>query len=357
MSYIEQFFTIALLVQVAHSIEELFTCFHKKWYLFKMPFWVFLAFELVFSGFWILVLLLKSFPNREAVQLVFLVLMFANGIQHIVWAGYAKKYVPGLVTAIVHIGISVVFGYNYLTMSPQIKVPESFGKKILFIHHSTGGNLIAEGKLRVEVNRLDPIVQFWDHSYNYAPLISQFTHYRGLTDASGNITGQDYNIVLSNNSPKEYAEIFARDPSDSTLQAILSYDLVAFKNCFPTTKIVSESQLEEDKKYYIAIKASLKRFPNKHFVLLTPPPLRKSMTNMTNAKRAKMLVSWLKDEFGKDTSNISVFDLFGLLADENGFLKSEYQRLFSFDSHPNTLANKTVSPVFAKYLAETILLE
>ena len=81
------------------------------------------------------------------------------------------------------------------------------------------------------------------------------------------------------------------------------------------------------------------------------------MTNMTNAKRAKMLVSWLKDEFGKDTSNISVFDLFGLLADENGFLKSEYQRLFSFDSHPNTLANKTVSPVFAKYLAETILLE
>ena len=95
-----------------------------------------------------------------------------------------------------------------------------------------------------EVNRLDPIVQFWDHSYNYAPLISQFSHYRGLTDASGNITGQDYNIVLSNNSPKEYAEI-CRDPSDSTLQAILNYDLVAFKTVFPLQRLFGEPAEEE----------------------------------------------------------------------------------------------------------------
>ncbi len=43
MSLLEQFFAISLLVQIVHAIEELGTGFNKKWYAFKMPFWVFLA--------------------------------------------------------------------------------------------------------------------------------------------------------------------------------------------------------------------------------------------------------------------------------------------------------------------------
>lgn len=92
-------FKILLGIQCLHSIEELSTGFHKKWYLFRMPFAVFLGFEIIFLTFWTLVLLHPAMQWRYALMTFFNLLMFANGIQHLVWAGIEKKYVPGLVTA------------------------------------------------------------------------------------------------------------------------------------------------------------------------------------------------------------------------------------------------------------------
>lgn len=229
------------------------------------------------------------------------------------------------------------------------------GKKVLFIHHSTGGNLLEEGEVRERLNKLNPSIQLWDHNYNLSPLFTTFlakrTHLRGLTDNKGVITGTDYDITISNNSPKEYAELFQRDKNDPTLKAILSYDVTAFKNCYPTTRITSEKQLEEDMRYYKAIRDAIKLYPNKKFVFLTPPPARKSTTNFENAKRAKRLVFWLQsDEFKQSTPHIYIFDLFGLLSDNNGYLKKEYERFLPWDSHPNRIANKTIAPLFAEYL-------
>ena len=229
--------------------------------------------------------------------------------------------------------------------------------KILFIHHSTGGNLIREGKLRDEIKNRDSSVQFWDHNYNLFPLFTSFlanhTHLCGLTDNTGNLTGRDYNIVLSNNSPKEYADIFSRDPENFTLKSILSYDVIAFKNCYPTTKIASDRQLEEDIFYYEKIRVSLKKYPEKQFVILTPPPERKEATNRENAKRAQKLVNWMNSkEFLQENNNIHVFDFFSQLANANGFLREEYTRLFPWDSHPNKKASRIVSPIFAEYLVK-----
>jgi hypothetical protein len=108
---LEQFFIISLLVQLIHSVEELTTGFHKRWYLFKMPFQIFLSFEILFSAFWIFVYF-SSFAYRENFQVFFLILMFANGIQHLVWWGCEKKYVPGLITAFAHIAIFAIFYFK-----------------------------------------------------------------------------------------------------------------------------------------------------------------------------------------------------------------------------------------------------
>lgn len=109
---IEHFFILSLLVQLVHSVEELSTGFHRKWYLFKMPFWFFLAFEILFLSFFVSVLLVSAFPHRNLVQEFFLVLMFANGLQHLVWWGVAKKYIPGLITAPLHIVVFLIFYFN-----------------------------------------------------------------------------------------------------------------------------------------------------------------------------------------------------------------------------------------------------
>lgn len=227
--------------------------------------------------------------------------------------------------------------------------------KILFIHHSTGGNLIKEGNLRNEIKKLDSTIEFWDHSYNlykYFPrLLSNFTHHKGLSDNNGKITGTEYNIVLSNNSPKEYSDIFSRDPNDSTLKSILNYDVIAFKNCYPTTKIATDEQLEEDIKYYKIIRDNLKKYPSKKFIVFTSPPARKETTNVEQSIRARRLVDFLNsNEFIGDSNNIYIFDFYALLADEKGFLKSEYTRLLSWDSHPNKKANLNISPILADFI-------
>lgn len=228
-------------------------------------------------------------------------------------------------------------------------------KKILFIHHSTGGNLIREGHLREEIKKLDPGIEFWDHNYNFFPILAHFTHLKGLSDNFGKITGTDYNIILSNNSPKEYVDIFSRDQNDSTLRQILNYDVIAFKNCYPTTRISSDPQLEKDIHYYEQIKDSLKKYSGKQFVLITPPPARSNTTTKENGLRAKKLVDWLNSKkFLQGTNNIHIFDFFSLLADEDGYLKKKYERFLPWDSHPNKLANKTISPIFAEYLTTII---
>lgn len=112
MGQLEQIYTLSLLVQLVHSFEELLTDFHKKWYLFKMPFWIFLIFEMCFSVFWVVVLLLHNLSYRVYLQEFFLLLMFANGIQHLVWWGNTKKYVPGLITAPIHIVVFIAYYFQ-----------------------------------------------------------------------------------------------------------------------------------------------------------------------------------------------------------------------------------------------------
>jgi hypothetical protein len=114
MNLLEQFALISFMVQLIHSSEELLMGFHKKWYLFKMPFRVFIIFEICFSLFWGMVVFNKSFPSRSGLLAFFLALMFANGVQHVVWFGWAKKYVPGLITAPVHILVFLIFYYQVL---------------------------------------------------------------------------------------------------------------------------------------------------------------------------------------------------------------------------------------------------
>ena len=231
--------------------------------------------------------------------------------------------------------------------------------KVLFIHHSTGANLIQEGNIREIIRNKEPRIEFWDHSYNlykyFSRFLSRFNYHTGLTDNKDRITNKDFNITLSNNSPKEFAEIFSRDPKDETLKQILEFDIIAFKNCYGTTKIISDKQLHEFKSYYKVIRDSLVKYKDKKFILLTPPPLRKECTKKEYANRAKNLVSYLSsNEFINKTSNLQVFDFFGLLADRNGMLKKEYSRFMSLDSHPNKFANKQIAPIFADYIKDLV---
>lgn len=192
--------------------------------------------------------------------------------------------------------------------------------RILFIHHSTGSSLITFGKLRKLLKEKAPNIELWDHGYNlysskilskiFGPLMFR----TGLSDRNGKMTGTDFNINISNNSPKEYAEIFSREPTDFTLKNILLFDIVIF----------------------------------------TPPPLRAETTKPEWAKNARILSAFINKEV-KKYNNITVFDFFDLLADKEGenknMLKRKYCNFFiPIDSHPNIRANREVGKKFVEFL-------
>ncbi len=115
MISLEIFFLAFLCIQLIHSIEELTTGFHRNFPLFKMPMWVFVVFEILFQGFFWLVFLNESCAGRDVLAHVFALLMFANGLWHMVWWGVVKKYVSGLITAPILVVTFIVFYFSMLT--------------------------------------------------------------------------------------------------------------------------------------------------------------------------------------------------------------------------------------------------
>lgn len=248
----------------------------------------------------------------------------------------------------------------YTIFMPIVKA-DTTKTKVLFIHHSTGGNLLNYGKVRDNIYSKSTDIEFYDHGYNlYKPMVlskifGKVTFRTGLSDSNGYMLGKDFNIVVSNNSPKEYADIFNRDPTDYTLNNILEYDIIIFKNCFPTSAIKSDEQLNEYKNLYDKVKLGISRFPDKKFIIFTQPPLRGEVTNKEDAQRARNLADYLASPgFVEGYDNIYVFNFFDLLADSSGnntnMLRREYTSWFYRDSHPNKLANKTIGPLFSEFV-------
>jgi len=230
-------------------------------------------------------------------------------------------------------------------------------RNILFIHHSTGGYLLQQGKVRELLLLKNKQLQLWDHGYNLDknlvkfPFLSYLTFKTGLSNPLGLMTGQGFNINISNNSPEGYLKIFSQKSDNSTLSQILKFDIIIFKNCYPTTKITSDEQLTKYQNYYQTVFKNLKRYPKKLFIVFTPPPLRSELTKPEYAIRARKLSRWLVTHQSK---NIKIFDFFDLLSDDTNTLKRQYCRLLPFDSHPNKLANQTIASIFVdKIIAES----
>lgn len=114
MPHLQTFFLILLALQLLQSIEKLSMGFHEKFPLGKMKWRTFLIIEIIFIGFWALVFLAKDFQYRDQFMAFFNVLMLANGVWEIVWAGIARKYVPGLIAAPFFIITFLIFYFKVL---------------------------------------------------------------------------------------------------------------------------------------------------------------------------------------------------------------------------------------------------
>jgi hypothetical protein len=218
----------------------------------------------------------------------------------------------------------------------------------IFLHHSTGRNLIRQGGVRERLTKAD--FQFWDHDYNF----------EGLIRPDGTRAGYSYGVPGDNTDPDGLAHIFAQPVYPVPLNAfsgLMQHEVIAFKSCFPVSRVTSDEQLETYKDYYRNIRTVIDQHQEKVFIVVTPPPLNPAATDAQAATRARAFASWLKSEdFLAGHPNVFTFDFFDLLAEGDpaapdfNMLRSEYRE--GEDSHPNVLANQTIGPLFADFVVE-----
>jgi hypothetical protein len=216
---------------------------------------------------------------------------------------------------------------------------------IIFMHHSTGENLIWQGGVREAFSDLG--YAFWDHGYNDD----------GLVDADGSDTGIDWDMPDDNTDPDGWYNIFSQPvtaPPTNTFSHMLQYDVIIFKSCFPASDIYDEAMFEAYRRYFLSMRDVMDQHPDKVFIPFTTPPLVPNSTEPENAARARRWAEYLtSDEYLGGHPNIFVFDFFSLLADDDGYLRAEY-RPDEEDSHPNELANRTIGPIFVDFVDQAV---
>jgi hypothetical protein len=223
---------------------------------------------------------------------------------------------------------------------------------LVFMHQSTGANLIREGGLRQMLD--DAGLQLWDQGYNYLRLF----------DPGGAARRYSYSVPGDQTDPVSLSRIFSQREYSlplNTLSGLLQHEVIILKSCFdPTSRIESDEKLEEYKAAYRAIHQRMSQHPEKLFIVLTQPPLNPAETDTAQAKRARQLAKWLdSQEFKGGLQNLYVFDLFDRLAvadsgeAEANMLRPEYRN--GDDSHPNTRANEEIAPGVAQFIEQAIV--
>ncbi len=254
-----------------------------------------------------------------------------------------------------HVNLAIC--YILLTIFGKV-----YSQEAIFLHQSTGSLLFKEGK-----------VASWIDSYNQSNGTS--------IEVSERLFPYD---PWTYNYPFDYWKLWvggscnSSDPDIECLNTLVAtYDMVIMKHCSPASHIQEDTgtpdvtsdakRLENYKEQYRALRSLFDSYPNTKFMVWTLAPLHRLSTSPTKAARANQFVQWVKNEWltedGKYHPNIIIFDFYSLAAelDENPVngvrycLKYEYEKSHTDgESHPNTLANETIAPVFAQLIVNTI---
>ena len=224
---------------------------------------------------------------------------------------------------------------------------------LFFLHHSTGRNIINDGDMRAYIddynNTNGTAYDFWDHDYNYI----------GLKNPAGANTGIDYDIPGDNTDPIGLYNLWTTENSARD-DIVANHEVIAFKSCYPACHIENLLELRDYILWYLRMRDYFDTQPDRLFIVMSPPPLHRNSTNLTEADNARAFADWLiSDFFLAGHPNIFCFNLFDHLAhpddgsDTRNMLRYEYERShYGTDGHPNALANSIVGPLFCDFFIQ-----
>ena len=147
------------------------------------------------------------------------------------------------------------------------EAPTDRAPTFLFIHHSTGSGFMFDGGMEGKLK----IAGFEVHNRTYGD-----------------------GCVGDHTDPPDWPVTFTEHYDDMIhweLPEGQSYDIVAFKSCYPASNINSEEKLADYYGYYETVKSVAVAHPETLFIPFTTPPLVPGATNPEAAERARIFAN------------------------------------------------------------------
>ncbi len=290
--------------------------------------------------------------------------------------------------------ICLFVGLNLLVANVAANVPSSRAsaqssgadmeqtgaKNVLFIHHSCGGQLLA-----------DPGQDIGEHCiytshFNGGGLRTRLTTAGYVVHelSYGSRLGEDTDIQHWRHKFTEtMPELLRTDHQDQLYDDETTNDIIAFKSCYPNNRFVdtgdppgdpdsTERTIANAKAAYRALLPEFQKQPGTLFIAFTAPPRAEPIPRGWKARIkawlkgkgkdadwAREFNTWLVDRkngwlAGYPETNVAVFDYYDILTAEGKTNWSAYPSDNGKDSHPNQEGNRKAAALFVEFLAQTV---
>ncbi|HNT75367.1 MAG TPA: CIA30 family protein [Anaerolineae bacterium] len=272
-----------------------------------------------------------------------------------------------------------------LSLSPSLPLspaPPAAPVKLIFVHHSTGGNWLADPNEDQPAGGL--ALALMENNYFVSA-----TNYGWGPDGIGDRTDipnwpewfvgpnrDTYLDALYNESDQNVGDFgdwsrLTDDPGGENV-------IIMFKSCFPNSDLYGnpdDPPLAEPNDYdytvanakavYNALLTYFETRQDKLFVVITAPPLMESDTSRDRAANARAFNNWLVNDWltGYPYANVAVFDYFNVLTAPDNHHRwngstiehiqatnNNYSAYPSGDSHPSTEGHSKATAEFAPLL-------
>lgn len=222
-------------------------------------------------------------------------------------------------------------------LAQQNGTPPETPQKLIFIHHSTGENWLADWSGGLGIALRDNNYFVSDTNYGWGP------------DVIGDLTdiGNWYNWFVGPNSPTYLAALFAESGQNAEYSRLAAdpggeNGIVMFKSCFPNSYLGGNPDdpatvgpnplwgmdcyddsihtVGNAKGVYNDLLGYFATRPDKMFVLIVSPPQAPGNTDAYHAGNARALAHWLVYDWlaGYEGHNVFVYDFYNVLTSNSG---------------------------------------
>ncbi len=228
--------------------------------------------------------------------------------------------------------------------------------KLVFIHHSCGGNWLANGNgnLGASLNANNYYVTETNYGWDAEPG-DNLGDQTDTGDWPSWFNDIKMPYVYANNQHSAYTNTISNPGGEN--------EIIMFKSCYPLSEV--GSSINDEKAIYNSLKDYFAAHPNKLFVLITPP----GETNVASYQLTRELCNWLVDKengwlAGYTGKNVMVFDFYGVLSETNShhrYTSGSIEHIYASDydgnspyhngdDHPNAIGNQKATDEFIPLL-------